>query len=143
MESVALASNAVRTSTIVLFDDRCPMCTFQSRLMTRLDWLHRLEFVPISDPRVRTLVPDVKHEELMASMHVLTPSGKLHHGARGIRFIAGRLPLLWLVCLLLWVPGMIYISEFLYRRVANNRYLISKLFGCKTACAIMPQKKPK
>ena len=144
METAALAPSpsAVRSTTIVLFDDRCPMCTFQSRLLTRLDWLHRLEFVPISDPRVRALVPDVKQEDLLASMHVLTPGSRLHHGARGIRYIAGRLPLLWPIWLLLWVPGAIYISEFVYRRVANNRFLISKLFGCKTACAVLPQKKP-
>jgi predicted DCC family thiol-disulfide oxidoreductase YuxK len=143
MESAAIAPSldVPRTQTIVLFDDKCPMCTFQSRLLTRLDWLHRIQFMPISDPRVPSLAPDVKHESLMASMHVLTPKGRIHNGARGVRYIAARLPLLWPVCLLLWIPGMIYISEIAYRTVARNRYLISKLFGCKTACAVLPEKR--
>ena len=145
MESVAatppLDTTAPRTATIVLFDDHCPMCTFQSRLLTRLDWLHRIQFMPISDPAVKALAPELKHEDLMASMHELTPSGRVYNGARGIRYLAARLPLLWPVCLLLWIPGMIYLSEFAYRAVARNRYLISKLFGCKTACAVLPAKK--
>jgi predicted DCC family thiol-disulfide oxidoreductase YuxK len=141
MESLTLTPESVRSKTLVLFDDHCPMCTFQSRLLTRLDWLRRIEFLPISDPRVATLVPQLKHEDMMASMHMLTPRGKVHQGARGIRHIAARVPLLWPMCLLLWVPGTIYVSEFAYRWLARNRYLLSKLFGCKTACEILPPKR--
>ena len=142
MEMVSQAS-AVRTHALVLYDDKCPMCTFQMRVLTRLDWFKRLEFVSISDPQVAALVPALKREDLMAAMHVLTPAGKIHRGARAVRYMAARILLLWPLCLLLWIPGMIYLGEFVYRRVANNRYLLSKLFGCKTACAVVPPPKVK
>jgi len=51
------------------------------------------------------------------------------------------MPVLMPLGLLLWVPGVIWIAEHVYRLVAENRLVISRVFGCKDACAIMPAKK--
>ena len=130
---------------IVLFDGKCPMCTFQSRLLSRLDWRGRLEMMPIADaytisPARAGALALVQRADLMNAMHVISLKGTIYRGARAIRFISARLPLLWPLFVLLWIPGTIYISEAVYGLVSRNRYLLSKLFGCKTACAIMPEK---
>ena len=36
--------------------------------------------------------------------------------------------------------GYIWIAEGIYACVSRNRHLISKVFGCKGACDIMPQR---
>ena len=138
--NVAAAPAAKPAKAQVLYDDKCAMCTFQTRWLSWADWFGALDFVPLSDPRVPAIVPNVPHEDLMAAMHVLTPRGNLYHAARAVRYICGRTPLLWPTWLFLWIPGAIQISEHVYRLVAGNRYLISKLFGCKTACVIVPKK---
>jgi len=35
---------------------------------------------------------------------------------------------------------VIWIAEWVYGGVSRNRHLLSRVFGCKSACAIMPQR---
>ena len=126
---------------LVLYDDQCPLCVFQMKMLTWLDWLHVARVVPLSSPEAREAATGVEPEQLRAAMHVVTSSGKLHRGARSIRFLALRMPLLLPLGLLLWVPGVIWIAEIVYAWVAKNRLVLSRVFGCKDACAIMPSRK--
>lgn len=122
----------------VLYDDGCPLCTFQMKLLSWLDWGNRLSLRPISDPRVGELAPSLTREALHEAIHCVTPEGRIYRGARCIRFLGMRLPLLIPVALLLWLPGVIWVAEAIYRWVSRNRHLLSRLFGCREACALMP-----
>ena len=51
------------------------------------------------------------------------------------------LPLLVPVALFLWIPGVIQIAEITYAWVSRNRLVLSRIFGCKDACAILPARK--
>ena len=126
---------------LVLYDDECPLCTFQMKVLTWLDWLNVAALVPLSSDRAREAAPQLDRETLRAAMHVITSKGKIHRGARCIRFLALRMPLLFPLGLLLWVPGVIWIAEHVYQLIARNRYILSRVFGCKDACAIMPARK--
>lgn len=128
---------------LVLYDDACPFCTFQMRLLTWLDWLNVLAPVPLSDPRVATLAPQLTREALLEAIHCITARGDVHRGARALRFLGLRLPLLVPVALVLWIPGVIQAAEWIYRWVSRHRYLISRLFGCKTACSLLPERRRK
>jgi predicted DCC family thiol-disulfide oxidoreductase YuxK len=39
------------------------------------------------------------------------------------------------------VPGVIDVAEIFYRWISRNRHLLSRVFGCKEACAIMPARR--
>ncbi|MBI3827951.1 MAG: DUF393 domain-containing protein [Planctomycetes bacterium] len=129
------------THDIVVYDDKCPMCTFQMRLLSWLDLGRRLDFLPLSNPEVHRLAPQLKREDLLEAMHVLTRKGPVHRGARAIRYLAARIVLLWPLCVLLWIPGVIFFSEIAYRAVSRNRQFLSKIFGCKGACEVLPGRK--
>jgi predicted DCC family thiol-disulfide oxidoreductase YuxK len=126
---------------LVLYDDECPLCVFQMKLLTWLDWMHIAQVVPLSSPEAEKAATGLTREQLRAAMHVVTTKGKVHRGARAIRFLSLRMPLLIPVGLLLWVPGVIWIAERVYEWVAQNRLVLSKLFGCKDACAVLPTRK--
>ena len=126
---------------IVLYDDECPFCTFQMKVLSWLDWRNALALVPLSDKRAQEAAPQLRREDLMEAMHCVTSDGKIHRGARCIRFVGMRLPLLVPLALFLWIPGVIWIAEIAYRWVSAHRYLLGRLFGCKDACAIMPARK--
>jgi predicted DCC family thiol-disulfide oxidoreductase YuxK len=117
------------------------MCTFQMRLLTWLDWFDRIEFLPIKDPQAAVIAPDLTRGDLMEAIHCITSTGKVHRGARCIRFLGMRLPLLVPLSLFLWIPGVIWVAEKIYMWISRNRLLLSKLFGCKGACVIMPERK--
>ena len=127
--------------TIVLYDDQCPLCTFQMRVLTWLDWFNTARLLPLSDPRAAALAPGLSRDDLLAAIHCITPRGQVHRGARCLRHVGMRMPLLIPLALVLWVPGVIWLAEKFYNWVARNRHVLSRLFGCKEACALMPERK--
>lgn len=130
-----------RTKHIVLYDSDCPLCTFQMRLVTWLDWINKVRLLPISDPEAAGIAPELTREQLREAIHCVTPEDKIYRGARCFRFLGFRLPALVPLALFLWVPGVIWIAEKVYMWVSRNRHLLSKVFGCKGACAILPERK--
>ena len=129
------------TKHCVLYDDGCPLCTFQMKVLTWLDWRNALALVPLSDPRAQEIAPQLTREDLLEAIHCVTPSGRVYRGARAIRFLGLRLPLLVPVALFLWIPGVIVLAEIIYQFVSRNRLHFSRIFGCKDACAILPARK--
>ena len=129
------------TTHTVLYDSDCPLCTFQMKMITWLDWFNRVRLIPINEPEAQTLAPHLTRADLSEAIHCITADGKLHRGARALRFLGMRLPLFVPVALVLWFPGVIWIAEIVYMWVSRNRHVLSKLFGCKGACAIMPERK--
>jgi len=129
------------TRHIILYDGECPMCVFQMKVLSWLDWFGVLALMPLSDPHAQEIAPQLTREDLLEAIHCVTPQGRIYRGARAIRFVGMRLPLLVPVALFLWFPGVILIAEIIYRWVSRNRLVLSRLFGCKDACAILPAKK--
>ena len=91
---------------IVLYDDECPLCQFQMKVLSWLDWRNTLAIVPLSDPRAKAFAPSLTREDLLEAIHCVTPEGRIYRGARAIRFVGMRLPLLVpLALLLIFIPG--------------------------------------
>ena len=126
---------------IVLFDDQCPLCTFQMKVLTWLDWFNVVQIMPLSHPEAARIAPQLTREDLLEAIHCVTPQKRIYRGARCIRFVGLRMPLLAPLALFLWIPGIIWVAEKIYAWVSRNRYLLSRLFGCKEACAVMPARK--
>lgn len=122
----------------LLFDDKCPMCTFQMRTLTWLDWFNALTMVPISHEKASQLAPNISREDLLEAIHCVSKNGRIYRGARALRFIGMRLVLAIPMALFLWIPGVIWVAEKVYAWVSRNRHLLSRFFGCKEACAILP-----
>jgi len=130
-----------KAAHIVLYDDQCPLCTFQMKVLTWLDWLNTITLLPLSHPRASIVAPQVTREDLLEAIHCVTPDNRIYRGARCLRFVGMRMPLLVPVALFLWLPGVIWIAERVYQWISRNRQLLSRLFGCKEACSIMPARK--
>src|ERR1041384_2355374 len=122
--------NSTQTTArhVVLFDDECPMCTFQMRVLTWLDWFNALSLLPISNPRAAQIAPGLKREDLWEAIHCIAVDGRIYRGARCIRFVGMRMPALVPVALFLWLPGVIWVAERIYSWVSRNRHLLGRLF---------------
>jgi predicted DCC family thiol-disulfide oxidoreductase YuxK len=127
-----------RQPNLLLYDDACSMCVFQTRVLSWLDWRNRIRLVPISSPQAHEIAPQLTREDLHEAIHCVTPDGRIFRGARALRHVGMRMPVLWPLAVGLWLPGVIQIAEYLYRLVARNRYVLSRFFGCDQACAILP-----
>ena len=141
MGSYCAMNAASRATYLVLYDDHCPLCTFQMRILTWLDWCNTASLVPISSRRATAAAPQLTRDDLLSAIHCVTTTGKIYRGARAIRFLGMRMPLVVPLALFLWIPGMIWVAEKVYQWVANNRLVLSRVFGCKEACAVLPARK--
>jgi len=127
-------------SHFVLYDSECSFCTFQMKVLRWLDWKNLFDLVPAADSRVSSLAPQLTAHDLNEAIHCVSAENQIHRGARAIRFISMRLPVLIPLGLVLWFPGIIFIAERIYAFISRNRQFISRAFGCKGACALLPDR---
>ena len=129
--------NAPATNT-VLYDSDCSLCTFQMRVVTWMDWFNTVSLLPIADPRAHEIAPRLTRTDLQEAIHCVAKNGRIYRGARCLRYIGMRMPLAIPFALVLWIPGLIFVAEIFYRWISRNRHLLSRVFGCKEACAVFP-----
>lgn len=124
----------------ILYDGQCPLCLKSVGLLKRLDWLGRLSY---GNARDRDHLPagdaPLDPDKLLQEMHVLTPDGRrLYHGFAALRWIAWRLPVLWPIAPLLYLPGVPQLGQRLYLWVARNRFRLVPCHG--GVCTLPPRR---
>ena len=137
----AAATDPFPGKGVVLFDGNCPLCRRSVAVLRRLDWLGVLAYHSARDadhlpPSGAPLNPD----RLLEEMHVLTPDRRCAYaGFQAFRWMAWRLPLLWPVAPLLYLPGVPWLGNRIYRWVARNRL---NLIPCKDGVCQVPVRTP-
>jgi predicted DCC family thiol-disulfide oxidoreductase YuxK len=122
---------------VVLYDGLCPLCLKSVVILRRLDWLKRLSYRDARDvDNLPKTSASLEPERLLQEMHVVTPDRKrTYAGFRAFRWMAGRLPLLWLLWPILFVPGVPWLGQRLYRWIARHRY---HLVPCRDGVCTLP-----
>jgi predicted DCC family thiol-disulfide oxidoreductase YuxK len=107
----------------VFYDSLCPVCRRSRRLLERLDWRGRLEFMDIHDREVaEAALPDVTYADMLREMYVKRADGRHFAGYFALRALAPALPLLWPLVPLMWLPGAAWLGRRVYAWVARNRF---------------------
>jgi predicted DCC family thiol-disulfide oxidoreductase YuxK len=132
--------NAVPHQAVVLFDGDCPMCRKTTSILKRLDWRHRLAFHNCRDvDHIPANTAHLDPERMIAEMHVLTADrGRAFSGFRAVRWIAGRVPVLWPLYPLLFIPGMARLGQRIYLGIARHRF---HLVPCRDGVCTIPPKR--
>ena len=119
---------------VLYFDGRCPLCVAEIRRLGERDARHRLAFVDIAEPGFDPAPLDVDLPALNRELHARLPNGRMLTGIDGIaaaHALVGRRWFAWL----LRVPAMRAVFAPLYRRLARNRYAVSRWLGYRAqAC---------
>ena len=119
----------------VLYDGQCAFCRKSVALLRRLDWLGRLTYVDARGPSRLPPGASLDPARLLEEMHVLTPERRVYHGFAALRWLAWRLPLLWALAPLLYIPGVPALGQRLYLWVARNRF---RLVPCHGGVCTLP-----
>ena len=126
---------------ILLFDGQCPLCRRSVAILKRLDWFARLQYQDArqSDQLPKT-IPPLDHDKLLEEMHLVPrDDNKVYHGFGAFRWMSWRMPLLWPLIPLLYLPGAAVVGQKLYLWVARNRF---KLVPCKGVCELPRKSRP-
>jgi len=126
-------------NALLLYDGECALCRKSVSILQRLDWLKRIHYQNCREtnklpPSAVPLVP----ERLLQEMHLVTPDRqRVFHGYGAFRWMAWRIPLLWLIAPLLYIPGVPQIGQRVYLWIARNRF---RLVPCQHGvCKIPPR----
>jgi predicted DCC family thiol-disulfide oxidoreductase YuxK len=133
------ATNPASGKAILLYDGNCSFCKSSIRLLKRLDWLKRFHYQDCRDIENLPACPvRLDPERLLKEMHLVVPNRQEYHtGFAAYRWMAWRLPLLWAIAPLLYLPGAMWIGNRMYLWVARNRY---DLMPCQDGVCRLPDR---
>jgi predicted DCC family thiol-disulfide oxidoreductase YuxK len=69
-------------------------------------------------------------------MYVITADGSRYGGARALRYLSTRLPRLWLLAPLLYLPGAMPLCNAIYSWIASRRYRFMGEIPCDAECKV-------
>jgi predicted DCC family thiol-disulfide oxidoreductase YuxK len=109
---------------VLIYDGLCKFCTAGSRHFVRCMGPVEVELLDFQRPGALDRFPGLTHDACMRAMQLVTPDGRLYHGfeaavrAFATRRVIGRLAYVY------YLPGLRQLLDWLYARVAANRYRI-------------------
>ena len=140
MSAIASAATESTPKGVVLFDGECPFCRKSIAMVRKLDWLGRLEYQNCRDPEhIPANTAGLSPDRMIEEMHLLTPDRrKAHAGFLAVRWIFSRLPLMWPVWPLMFIPGIPQVGQKIYLWIARNRF---QIVPCRDGVCTIPPKR--
>jgi predicted DCC family thiol-disulfide oxidoreductase YuxK len=109
---------------VLIYDGLCRFCTAGARRLARWMGPVDVELLDFQPPGVLDRFPGLTHDACMKEMQLVAPDGRVYRGfeaavrAFATRGFVGRLGCIY------YLPGLRQFLDWLYARVAANRYRI-------------------
>lgn len=132
MNSVKFESGRVRAGRDhLIFDGDCGICARFSELARRLDSRNRFVIAPYqSFPEDELARFGLDYTGCSRGAQAISGGGRVHSGAFAINYFLWRHPLLRILVLVVYLaPVLLLVELVIYRLVAGNRQLFSRLLG--------------
>lgn len=110
------------TKPVVIYDGSCGICAGNLKWLYRLDTLRKFDAMPYQAKDLEQLFPALNIENCHDAMHLVFPDGRIYTGTDAFRRIFLRMPLMFVVGLLMSIPPLPWILRRLYPILARNRY---------------------
>ncbi|MBI3323801.1 MAG: DUF393 domain-containing protein [Candidatus Omnitrophica bacterium] len=127
------AARAARPWPILLYDGRCGFCLASVDRLRILDLFAAIK--PVNYHEVEELTalhPSLSRQRCHSRMQLVEPDGRLSEGFLAFRRISLRLPLLWPLVPLVYVPGAVWAGQRVYDWIASHRHLFHSSRQCST-----------
>lgn len=117
-----ISKGSSMNNIIVLYDGHCGLCMRSMYCLLQCDWLQQLKPVDfrVVDDR-QAFAPGITESKLDKAMHIRLPDGSYLTGFDAFRYMTKKLPPLWIMHPLLWIPGVPVIGKRVYARIADSR----------------------
>jgi predicted DCC family thiol-disulfide oxidoreductase YuxK len=106
----------------LLYDGHCNFCTAGARKFATLARPGTLDLVSFQEPGALDRFPGITHEACMTQMYLVTPAGRVYGGFEAAVQALTTRPLLGLVARSYYLPGVRQLCDWIYARIAANRY---------------------
>lgn len=138
--SVPIPEITAVPKAVVLFDGDCAFCQRSVRILKSLDWFKRLTMQNARDPdHWPAAAEPLSLPKMLEEMHLVTPDRqRTYAGFSAFRWMAWRLPPTMPIAPFLYIPGVLWVGNRIYRWIAKNRY---SLVACQDGVCRVPTKK--
>lgn len=107
----------------VYFDGGCPLCVREIDFYRRRKGADRIGWIDLSTFDSLEVVPGLSKADALARFHVRTQAGRILSGARAFAELWTALPSTRLLGRIVAAPGLVQLSEILYRLFLKVRPL--------------------
>ena len=138
--SIAVPETAAAPKAVVLFDGDCAFCQRSVRILKSLDWFKRLAMQNARETdHWPAAAEPLSLPKMLEEMHLVTPDGqRIYAGFSAFRWMAWRLPPTMPIAPFLYIPGVLWLGNRVYRWIAKNRY---SLVACHNGVCAVPVRK--
>jgi len=109
---------------VVLYDGLCKFCRAGMRKLLVLARPGTIQPVSFQEPAALDPFPGITLDDCMREMYLVTPQGKIYRGFEAAAQALATRPVLGCVAYLYYIPGIRQALNWLYARIAANRYRI-------------------
>jgi predicted DCC family thiol-disulfide oxidoreductase YuxK len=115
-------------SIVLIYDAKCSLCC------GCMNWIksHAIkkdvfEFIPCQSVERKSRFPEIREEACLEALHLVTPDERVLVGDKSLPEILSRLRYFRWLAIFFKMPIVSLLSYVVYRRLANNRYIISRI----------------
>ncbi|MGL6073601.1 MAG: thiol-disulfide oxidoreductase DCC family protein [Fimbriiglobus sp.] len=136
----SVSSTSAVGKGVVLFDGDCRFCQLSVKMLRNLDWLGSFHFQSARETdQVPVMEPPLETARMLEEMHVVTPDRRrAYAGFSAFRWMAWRMPFTLPMAPFLYLPGVLWAGNRVYRWIARNRF---DLVPCHDGQCVVPLKK--
>jgi len=120
---------------VMLYDGHCALCRATVAFIKERDHAGQIECADLQLPENEARFPSFSKEAVREQIHVLDQDKRVFIGAAGTRQFLALLPGWGWLAWMLGVPGLRWIAQFIYMRIANNRYRFNPWLERREQCA--------
>ena len=110
---------------LLIFDGDCGFCRSGIARWKQMTG-ERVDYAPLQSDDIAARFPELTREQLESAVHLIQPDGRVTRAAEAV-FQLLAVQRRWPLWMYEKMPGIKPLTEFVYRRVAANRGLASKL----------------
>ncbi len=116
------------TKLSIIYDGQCVFCIRVLNFVKKLDTFEALVFFDSHDQgAMAEKFPMVNPQDAEEALLAVTQDGEVFNGFYAFRRSFWKIPYLWVLAVILYVPGLPYVGTRFYDWIARNR----KSFGCR------------
>lgn len=106
----------------VIYDGKCGLCCRAIGVLRSLDILQAIDWVSLHDKKMMSDadLKHLNHEKCLLNMHAVS-GGRTRQGYYAYRMLLERMPILWGLLLLMYVPPVAWVGKIIYGKVARKQ----------------------
>lgn len=114
-------------NTVLIYDSECSLCCgCMNWIKSYAPGTDTFEFIACQSEERKSRFPNIGEDACMDILHLVTPDGRILTGDKSLPEILCNLRHFRWLAIFFKIPVISSLSYFVYRRIANNRYIISQ-----------------